>query len=72
MKSRIFISMLLVMSLFAVSAAAADTLYRPFVLASVSEGTLEGNTEATIKALEAPALKLSASTLRLMALILSW
>jgi len=52
MKSRIFISILLVASLFAVSAMAADTLYKPFVLASVNEGTLEDTTKDTIKALE--------------------
>lgn len=52
MKSRIFISMLLVFSLFTVNAMAADTLYKPFVLASVSEGTLEDTTKATIKALK--------------------
>jgi len=52
MKSRIFISMLLVTSLFAVSAMAADTLYKPFVLASVNEGTLEDTTKDTIKALK--------------------
>lgn len=52
MKSRIFISMLLALSLFAVNAMAADTLYKPFVLASVSEGTLEDVTQDTVKALE--------------------
>jgi len=34
------------------SAMAADTLYKPFVLASVSEGTLEDTTKDTIKALK--------------------
>jgi len=52
MKSRILISMLLVTSLFAMNAMAADTLYKPFVLASVNEGTLEDTTEATVKALK--------------------
>lgn len=52
MKSRIFISMLLALSLFAVNAMAADTLYKPFVLASVSEGALEDVTQDTVKALE--------------------
>lgn len=52
MKSRIFISILLALSLFAVNAMAADTLYKPFVLASVSEGTLEDVTQDTVKALE--------------------
>ena len=52
MKSRIFISMLLVTSLFAVSAMAADTLYKPFVLASVSDGSLEDATTDTVKALK--------------------
>ena len=52
MKFRIFISILLVTSLFAVNAMAADTLYKPFVLASVSEGTLEDTTKDTIKALK--------------------
>jgi len=52
MKFRIFVSLLLVLSLFAVTANAADTLYKPFVLASVNDGTLEENTEATVKALK--------------------
>jgi len=52
MKSRIFISLLLAVSLFSVTATAADTLYKPFVLASVNDGTLEDNTEATVKALK--------------------
>jgi hypothetical protein len=59
MKSRIFISILLVMSLFAVSAMAADTLYKPFVLASVNEGTLEDTTKATVKALKGAGFELA-------------
>jgi hypothetical protein len=52
MKSRIYIALLLSTSLFAVTAAAEETLYKPFVLASVNEGTLEDNTEATVVALQ--------------------
>jgi hypothetical protein len=52
MKFRILISLLLALSFFAVTATAADTLYKPFVLASVNDGTLEDNTESTVKALK--------------------
>lgn len=59
MKSRIFISMLLVVSIFSVSAMAADTLYKPFVLASVSEGTLEDTTRDTINSLKAAGFQIA-------------
>ena len=52
MKFRILISLLLALSFVAVTATAADTLYKPFVLASVNDGTLEDNTESTVKALK--------------------
>lgn len=52
MKFRICISLLLITSLFAVTAAAADKHYRPFVVASVSEGSLQDSTAATLDALK--------------------
>jgi hypothetical protein len=52
MKFRILIALLMIASLISVTATAKDTLYKPFVLASVSEGTLEASTSATIKTLK--------------------
>lgn len=52
MKFRILVSLLLITSFFAVNATAKDTLYKPFVVASVNEGTLQDNTAATVAALE--------------------
>lgn len=52
MKSRIGITVLLLTMLFALSATAENTLYKPFVVASVSEGTLEGVTVVTLGALQ--------------------
>lgn len=59
MKSRLFISLLLVLSLSAVTATAADTLYKPFVLASVNDGTLEEKTQATVNALQGAGFEIS-------------
>jgi len=54
MKSRICISLLLITSLFALNATAKDkdTLYKPFVVASESRGTLEDSTQATLSTLQ--------------------
>jgi len=51
MKFRILIAMLMVTSVFTTTAIAEDTAYKPFVLASVNDGTLEDSTSATVKAL---------------------
>jgi len=59
MKSQIYMSLLLITSLFAVNATAQDTLYKPFVLASVNEGSLEDNTQATITALQAAGFEIA-------------
>lgn len=52
MKFRILIALLMITFLYSVTTMAEDTLYKPFVLASVSEGTLEDTTASTIKSLK--------------------
>ena len=52
MKSRICISLLLVTLFFSLSVSAKDTLYKPYVLASSGEGTLDESTAASVSALE--------------------
>jgi len=52
MKTRIFFLLLLTTSFFAMNATAADTLYKPFVVASATAGSLDDTTEATVDALK--------------------
>jgi len=59
MKSRIYVLSLLLTSLFAINAMAQDTLYKPFVLASVNEGTLEDVTQTTVAALQAAGFEIA-------------
>lgn len=53
MKTLISLSLLMVAVLFTSTAAADDTIYKPFILASSSLGTLDEKTESTRRALEA-------------------
>ena len=52
MKFRIYLALLLITSFFTLGVSAEDTLYRPFVVASVNEGTLAESTATTVASLE--------------------
>ena len=52
MKTLISISLLMMVALFSTTVAAEDTLYKPFVVASVGAGTLAEQTQSTQAALE--------------------
>ena len=52
MKYTSYILLFLMTMLLAVNATAEDTLYKPFVVASVNEGTLEDSTAETLGALQ--------------------
>jgi hypothetical protein len=53
MKTLISLSLLMIVVLFTTTSAADDTIYKPFILASSSLGTLDEKTESTRRALEA-------------------
>lgn len=53
MKTLISLSLLLAAVLFTVTAAAEDTIYKPFIVASSGVGTLDEKTKSTRRALEA-------------------
>jgi len=52
MKTLVSLSLLMMAVLFTATAAAEDILYKPFVVASAGPGTLAGQTQSTLAALE--------------------
>jgi len=59
MKTPISLSLLMVAVLFSASVAAEDTLYKPFVVASVGAGTLADQTQSTRTALESAGFEIA-------------
>jgi len=59
MKTLVSLTLLLTTVLFTATAVAADSTYRPFVVASVGEGTLEEQTQSTLSTLEGAGFELA-------------